>query len=67
MDLLALAQGFQAVRSAGQLAQALIGLRDAAAILEKTVELNRKIADAQSALFEAQTEQTTLVKTNRRS
>src|SRR5690242_16993814 len=63
VDLLALAQGFQAVRSASDIAQTLIGLRDSAKLLEKTVELNRKIADAQTALFAAQSEQAELVQT----
>lgn len=62
VDLLALAQGFQAIRSASDIAQTMIGLRDAAKLLEKTVELNRKIADAQAALFAAQQEQAALVK-----
>lgn len=41
----------------------MIGLRDFAQLLEKTVELNQKIAVAQTALFDAQAEQATLVKT----
>jgi rubrerythrin len=63
VDLLALAQGFQAIRSASEITQTLIGLRDSTKLLENTVELNRKIADAQTALFQAQAEQTELVKT----
>jgi hypothetical protein len=63
VDLLALAQGFQAIRSASDIAQTLIGLRDSAKLLEKTVELNREIAAAQAALFSAQSEQATLVNT----
>jgi hypothetical protein len=62
-DLLAIAQGFNALRTAGQIAQTMIGLRDSAKLLEKTVELNREIAAAQTALFEAQSEQATLIKT----
>src|SRR5437762_9458906 len=62
VDLLAIAQGFQAIRSASDIAQTMIGLRDSAKLLENTVELNRKIAEAQSALFAAQQEQATLVK-----
>jgi cell division protein FtsB len=62
-DLLAIAQGFNALRAAGQIAQTMIGLRDSAKLLEKTVELNREIAAVQTALFEAQKEQATLVKT----
>ena len=60
VDLLALAQGLNAIRSAGQIAQTMIGLRDSAPLLEKTVELSQKIAAAQTALFEAQAEQATL-------
>ena len=63
VDLLALAQGFQAVRSASDIAQTLIGLRDSAKLLEKTVELNREIAATQAALFQVQSEQTQLVRT----
>jgi DNA repair exonuclease SbcCD ATPase subunit len=63
VDLLALAQGFQAIRSASEITQTLIGLRDSAKLLEKTVELNREIAAAQTALFGAQSEQASLVKT----
>lgn len=39
----------------------MAGLRDAAQILEKTVELNQKILTVQTALADAQAEQATLI------
>ena len=56
-DLIALAQGLNAIRSAGQIAQTMIGLRDGARFLEHSVELNRKIADALAALNTVHAEQ----------
>lgn len=60
-DLIAIAQGLNAIRSASQIAQAMIGLRDEARILEHSVDLNRKIADALAALNAAHTEQAALL------
>lgn len=63
MDLIAIGQGFQAAKSMAELVKAMVGLREGAQILEKTVELNTKILAVQTALANAQEEQTTLVKT----
>jgi hypothetical protein len=41
--------------------KAMVGLRDAAQILEKTVELNQKILTVQTALADEQAEQTSLI------
>jgi hypothetical protein len=64
-DLLAIAQGLNAVKATTDIIKAMVGLRDASQILEKTVELNQKILTVQTALADAQAEQTTLVQTIR--
>jgi seryl-tRNA synthetase len=62
-DMLAIAQGLNALKAMMDIGKAMVGLRDAAQILEKTVELNQKILSVQTALADAQAEQTTLVQT----
>jgi hypothetical protein len=62
-DLIAIGQGLNAVKALADLVKTMAGLRDAAKILENSIELNRKIADVQIALNTALTEQSTLVKT----
>lgn len=64
-DLLAIAQGLNALKATTDIIKAIVGLRDAAQILEKTVELNQKILTVQGALTDAQTEQTALIQTIR--
>jgi hypothetical protein len=64
-DLLAIAQGLNALKATTDIIKAMVGLRDAAQILEKTVELNQKILTVQGALADAQTEQTVLIQTIR--
>jgi hypothetical protein len=62
-DMLAIAQGLNAVKAATEIVKTIAGLRDSAKLLENTVELNRKIADVQIALNAALSEQTALVQT----
>jgi hypothetical protein len=64
-DMLAIAQGLNALKATTDIIKAMAGLRDAAQILEKTVELNQKILTVQTALADAQAEQTTLIQTIR--
>jgi hypothetical protein len=64
-DLLAIAQGLNALKATTDIIKAMVGLRDAAQILEKTVDLNQKILAAQTALADAQMEQTALIQTIR--
>jgi hypothetical protein len=61
VDLIALAQGATALKTAGDIAKTFVGLRDSAKLLEQSVELNRQILSAQQALVEAREEQATLV------
>jgi hypothetical protein len=60
-DMLAIAQGLNAIKATTDIIKTMTGLRDAAQILEKTVELNQKILSVQAALADAQAEQTTLI------
>jgi hypothetical protein len=62
-DMLAIAQGLNAVKALTDIAKTMIGLRDSTKILETSVELNSKIADVQIALNTALAEQTTLIQT----
>ena len=64
-DMLAIAQGLNAIKATTDIIKSIAGLRDAAQILEKTVELNQKILTVQTALADAQAEQTTLIQTIR--
>ena len=61
VDLLAITQGAMALKTAGDIAKTLVGLRDSAKLLEQSVELNRQILAAQQALVEAREEQAALV------
>jgi len=60
-DLIAISQGLSALKATSDIVKALIGLRDYAQILEKTVELNQQIATAQAALISAHQEQSSLL------
>jgi hypothetical protein len=64
-DLIAISQGFNAIKAATEILKTIAGLRDSAKLLENTVELNQKILSVQTALADAQAEQTTLVQTIR--
>src|SRR5215831_3114477 len=50
-----------AIKAAKNIAEAMIGLRDAAAFQEKRIELQSKILDAQSGMLAAQDERSALV------
>lgn len=62
-DLTAIGQGLSALKAASDLVKILVGLRDSSKLQENTVELNSKILAVQSALADAQLEQTALVQT----
>ena len=62
-DLIAISQGLNALNAATQIAKAMLGLRDSAKLLENTVKLNSEILSVQTALANAQEEQTALVQT----
>jgi septal ring factor EnvC (AmiA/AmiB activator) len=64
-DLIAISQGLNAVKAATEIVKTIAGLRDSAKLLENTVELNQKILSVQTALADAQAEQTTLIQTIR--
>jgi hypothetical protein len=62
-DLIAIGQGLSALKAATETMKTIMGLRDGAKLLENTVELNQNILAAQSALLDAQQEQTALTET----
>jgi hypothetical protein len=64
-SLLAIGQGLNAVKAATDSVKTLLGLHVSAKVLENTVQLNQQILAVQSALMDAQKEQTTLVETIR--
>lgn len=65
VDLIAIAQGASALKTAGDIAKTIVGLRDSAKLLEQAVELNQQILAAQQALADARTEQVSLVEQTR--
>lgn len=62
-DLIAISQGFNALKAATDIVKTMAGLRDSAKLLENTVKLNGEILSVQTALADAQKEQTALVQT----
>lgn len=60
-DLTAIAQAFSAFKAMKDIAEATIGLRDAAAFRERQIEFQGKIIDAQNALFTLQEERASLI------
>lgn len=64
-DLIAISQGLQAIKATTEIIKTMAGLRDSAKLRENTIDLNQKILSVQSALLDAQAEQTTLVQTIR--
>ena len=65
-DITAIAQALGALKAMKDIAEATIGLRDAAAFRERQIEFQGKIIDAQNALSALQEERTTLIETIRR-
>jgi hypothetical protein len=47
VDVSAIVGAVQALKSAGEMAQAMIGIRDAQAFTDKAVEITRKVVEAQ--------------------
>jgi hypothetical protein len=64
-DLIAISQGINAAKAAIEIAKTMVGLRDSGKLLENSIDLNQKILSVQAALYEAQSEQATLVRTIR--
>lgn len=60
-DITALAGVLTSLKAAKDIAQAMIGLRDAAAFQTKVIEFQSKILDAQSGAMAAQDERSTLL------
>lgn len=60
-DLALITQAIASLQSAGQLAKALIGLRDQAMIDTKVIELRDNLIEAQSNVFQAQAQQAVLI------
>lgn len=60
-DISAIAGAMQSLKLAGDIAKAMIGLRDGAMISAKIGELNRSLIDAQQSVFAIQQERSTLV------
>jgi ribosomal protein L37E len=56
VDVSAIAGMMTALRGATDISKAMLGLRDAAMIQDKVIELNAKILDAQNAAFAANEE-----------
>jgi hypothetical protein len=61
VDLLAIQAAISSLQAAGDIAKTFIGLRDAAAIQAKTIELQRLILEAQSSAIRAQSEQSSFL------
>ena len=59
-ELVAIGQGFNALKSATEAVKSLMGMRGDARVLEEAIKLNKEILAAQAALTQAQTEQTVL-------
>lgn len=60
-DITAIAQAFGALKAMKDIAEATIGLRDAAAFRERQIEFQGKIIDAQNALFALQDDRSSLI------
>jgi len=60
-DLTAIAQAVDAFKAMKDIAQAMVGLRDAAAFRERQIEFQQRIIDAQSAISLMQEEHSTLI------
>jgi hypothetical protein len=61
VDVAAIAGTISALKGAGDIAKAMIGLRDAQAMQAQVIELNNQILAAQHSAFAAREESTTLV------
>ena len=64
-DMTAIASALSSFKALKDIAEAMIGLRDAAAFRERQIEFQGKIIEAQGALFALQEERTTLIQTIR--
>jgi hypothetical protein len=53
VDISAIAGTVSAIKGISDIAKAMVGLRDAAAIQAKVIELNSQILDAQTSAFTA--------------
>lgn len=61
LSMTEIAGAISSLKAAKDVAEAMIGLRDAAAFQEKRIELQSKILDAQSSMLAAQDERATLI------
>jgi len=61
VDVTAIAGALASLKAAKDIAQAMVGLRDAQTFQEKLIEFQSRILDAQSSAFAAQEERTTLI------
>lgn len=62
VDVSSIASALGALRAANDIAQAMIGLRDAAAFQSKLIEFQAKIIEANNSAFSAQDERTALLR-----
>ncbi|UFW82850.1 hypothetical protein BjapCC829_22945 [Bradyrhizobium barranii] len=62
VDISAIAGAIAALKGANDIAQAMIGLRDAAAFQSKLIEFQGKIIDANASVFAAQDERADLLR-----
>jgi hypothetical protein len=60
-DMTAIMQALTSLKAAKDIAEAMVGLRDAAAFQSKLVEFQSKLIDANNAAFAAQEERSTLL------
>ena len=65
MDMSALGAALASLNAAKDIAQAMIGFRDAAAFQSKMIEFQSKILDAQASAFAANDEHTALIESIR--
>ncbi len=64
-DMAAFASAFASLKAAGEIAKALISLRDTATFQTQVIELNGQILSAQASALAAQAEQSTLLELKR--
>ena len=61
VDISAIASAVSSLKAAKDIAESMIGLRDAQAFQSKLLEFQSKLIDANNATFAAQDERTTLL------
>ncbi len=63
VDISAIAGVASSLKTAAEMAQALVGIRDARVVMEKSIQLNQIITSAQQSAIDALANQLALIKT----